>query len=180
MLIISHITFRDCRVHFFYNNLSWNSCICELRGHTYDFHIFHNFNKNYSSNLALLNTMLCCVEMAFKELTQTNSCFVKKKTKVQSEQQEWINEWNNFVDDRTADISSWNYTIFTLTVSLDVSIQRCQWQPLSVHSWAYHNPGGRGTQKSFTQGGSTFEVPHLNSLLFYIPMLTEKVSLSKW
>ena len=26
-LIISHITFRDCRVHIFFDNLSRNSCI---------------------------------------------------------------------------------------------------------------------------------------------------------
>ena len=28
VLIISHITFRDCRVHIFSDNLSRNSCIC--------------------------------------------------------------------------------------------------------------------------------------------------------
>ena len=28
VLIISHITFRDCRVHMFSDNLSLNSCIC--------------------------------------------------------------------------------------------------------------------------------------------------------
>ena len=27
LLIISHITFQDCRMHFFSNNLSRNSCI---------------------------------------------------------------------------------------------------------------------------------------------------------
>ena len=27
VFIISHITFRDCRVHIFADNLSWNSCI---------------------------------------------------------------------------------------------------------------------------------------------------------
>ena len=27
VLIISHITFRDCRVHSFFDNLSRNSCI---------------------------------------------------------------------------------------------------------------------------------------------------------
>ena len=27
VLIISHITFRDCHVHIFSDNLSWNSCI---------------------------------------------------------------------------------------------------------------------------------------------------------
>ena len=27
LLIMSHITFRDCRVHIFSDNLSWNSCI---------------------------------------------------------------------------------------------------------------------------------------------------------
>jgi len=30
VLIISHITFRDCRVHNFYDNLSRNSCIHRL------------------------------------------------------------------------------------------------------------------------------------------------------
>ena len=29
VLIISHITFRDCQVHFFSGNLSRNSCILE-------------------------------------------------------------------------------------------------------------------------------------------------------
>ena len=67
------------------------------------------------------------------------------------------------------------FGLLAVSVSLDISIWRFSWQPLSVHSRAYHNPGGRGTQKSFIQGGSTFEVPHLNSLLFYIP-----ISLSKW
>ena len=27
VLIISHITFRDCRVHSFFDNLSRNSCV---------------------------------------------------------------------------------------------------------------------------------------------------------
>ena len=31
ILIISHITFRDCRVHIFSDNLSRNSCICVCR-----------------------------------------------------------------------------------------------------------------------------------------------------
>ena len=31
VLIISHITFRDCRVHIFADNLSRNSCICNSR-----------------------------------------------------------------------------------------------------------------------------------------------------
>ena len=31
VLIISHITFRDCRMHFFSDNLSRNSCIQDLR-----------------------------------------------------------------------------------------------------------------------------------------------------
>ena len=30
VLIISHITFRDCRVHMFSDNLSRNSCIQKL------------------------------------------------------------------------------------------------------------------------------------------------------
>ena len=30
ILIISHITFRDCRVHIFSDNLSRNSCISEF------------------------------------------------------------------------------------------------------------------------------------------------------
>ena len=51
----------------------------------------------------------------------------------------WMNEWR-VVDDRTTDVSSYK-TFFNLrTVSSDVSIQdiqRRQWQPLSVHLWAY-------------------------------------------
>ena len=32
VLIISHVTFRDCRVHIFSDNLSWNNCMhCTLR-----------------------------------------------------------------------------------------------------------------------------------------------------
>ena len=72
------------------------------------------------------------------------------------------------------------FGLLAVSVSLDISIWRFSWQPLSVHSWAYCNPGRRGTQKSFIQGGSTFEDQHCNSLLFYTPILTEKVSLSKW
>ena len=34
VLIISHITFRDCRVHSFSDNLSRNSCIQNLENHT--------------------------------------------------------------------------------------------------------------------------------------------------
>ena len=30
VLIISHITFRDCRVHIFPDNLSRNNCISDL------------------------------------------------------------------------------------------------------------------------------------------------------
>ena len=30
VLIISHITFRDCRVHIFSDNLSRNSCVCHM------------------------------------------------------------------------------------------------------------------------------------------------------
>ena len=74
--------------------------------------IWKSYICDYSSNLALLNTMLCFkVEMAFKELTQTNSCFVKKNLDYSTKRATRMNEWNNFVDDRTADISSWNYTI---------------------------------------------------------------------
>ena len=35
VLIISHITFRDCRVHFFPDNLSRNSCILRDPSDTY-------------------------------------------------------------------------------------------------------------------------------------------------
>ena len=38
VLIISHITFRDCRVHIFSDNLSWNSCI-----HKYDDSVPYSF-----------------------------------------------------------------------------------------------------------------------------------------
>ena len=32
VLIISHVTFRDCRVHIFSDNLSRNSCIRKMAG----------------------------------------------------------------------------------------------------------------------------------------------------
>ena len=35
VLIISHITFRDCRVHIFADNLSPNSCITKHRMQEY-------------------------------------------------------------------------------------------------------------------------------------------------
>ena len=35
VLIISHITFRDCRVHIFSDNLSRNSCIQWFLGPVY-------------------------------------------------------------------------------------------------------------------------------------------------
>ena len=36
VLIISHITFRDCRVHIFSDNLSRNSCISSPSLHDHD------------------------------------------------------------------------------------------------------------------------------------------------
>ena len=47
-----------------------------------------------------------------------------------------MNEWR-VVDDRTTDMPSYNTFFNMWTVSLDVSIQRRHWQPLSVHLWAY-------------------------------------------
>ena len=41
---------------------------------------------------------------------------------------------------RQQDMPSLSYIISILTVSLDFSIQVCQWQPLLVHLWAYCNP----------------------------------------
>ena len=35
VLIISHVTFRDCRVHIFSDNLSRNSCIQWFLGRVY-------------------------------------------------------------------------------------------------------------------------------------------------
>ena len=35
VLIISHITFRDCRVHSFCDNLSRNSCMCGVNVRTF-------------------------------------------------------------------------------------------------------------------------------------------------
>ena len=35
VLIIPHITFRDCRVHIFSDNLSRNSCMCGFTRHGY-------------------------------------------------------------------------------------------------------------------------------------------------
>ena len=36
VLVISHITFRDCRVHIFSDNLSRNSCISSPSLHDHD------------------------------------------------------------------------------------------------------------------------------------------------
>ena len=36
VLITSHITFRDCRVHIFSDNLSRNNCIIVRHGHHYE------------------------------------------------------------------------------------------------------------------------------------------------
>ena len=50
VLIISHITFQDCRVHIFSDNLSRNSCISNL------VYIFNSrdklFNKKLLNNLS--------------------------------------------------------------------------------------------------------------------------------
>ena len=45
VLIISHITFRDCRVHSFCDNLSRNSCIFLIN----DNYFFELWNENIGS-----------------------------------------------------------------------------------------------------------------------------------
>ena len=45
VLIISHITFRDCRVHSFCDNLSSNSCIFLIT----DNYFFELWNENIGS-----------------------------------------------------------------------------------------------------------------------------------
>ena len=49
---------------------------------------------------------------------------------------EWMNEWR-VVDERTTDVPSFQCIFNMRTVSSDANIQRRQWQPLSVHLWAY-------------------------------------------
>ena len=51
---------------------------------------------------------------------------------------EWMNEWN--VIDKSLDKSRGQHTVYMSAASSDVSIQGCNWQPLSVHWWAYCNP----------------------------------------
>ena len=47
VLIISHITFRDCRVHSFSDNLSRNSCICNEK-----------YNKQYFMVIQIFSLFL--------------------------------------------------------------------------------------------------------------------------
>ena len=49
VLIISHITFRDCRVHIFSDNLSWNNCILSKVVVTY----IQSKDKDYSQRIFL-------------------------------------------------------------------------------------------------------------------------------
>ena len=52
VLIISHITFRDCRVHMFSDNLSRNSCIrCLIRGNSRH-HIYQRRSQGISTIFA--------------------------------------------------------------------------------------------------------------------------------
>ena len=57
VMIISHITFRDCRVHFFGVNLSPNSCIKKLtRPHYPEPKLYHLDSKTH-----LCDQMACAV-----------------------------------------------------------------------------------------------------------------------
>ena len=81
---------------------------------------------------------------------------------------EWMNEWR-VVDDRTADVPSYNTFFNMWTVSLDVSIQRHHWQTLSVHLWAYctHEgwPQHRGLRPLlFSNSGVGSFTPHKNQI----------------
>ena len=53
VLIISHITFRDCRVHIFPDNLSRNSCLYyKLTSglHTFQMALLAQFDKTFQSS----------------------------------------------------------------------------------------------------------------------------------
>ena len=52
-LIISHVTFRDCRVHIFSDNLSRNSCICTIT----DWRVNKTFKTSSINSCASLNTV---------------------------------------------------------------------------------------------------------------------------
>ena len=53
VLIISHVTFRDCRVHIFSDNLSRNSCICTIT----DWRVNKTFKTSSINSCASLNTV---------------------------------------------------------------------------------------------------------------------------
>ena len=47
VLIISHITFQDCRVHIFSDNLTWNSCILQGLWNTWVSLVKNQFHHHY-------------------------------------------------------------------------------------------------------------------------------------
>ena len=64
VLIMSHITFRDCRVHFFSDNLSRNSCM---------------LNNSFSTAAASLITRLF---QLFRWCGQSNEIWAEKKNRL--------------------------------------------------------------------------------------------------
>ena len=51
VLIISHITFRDCRVHMFSDNFSRNSCMCLVKVVRYGPCLFFFFLHFYGTRV---------------------------------------------------------------------------------------------------------------------------------
>ena len=71
VMIISHITFRDCRVHFFGDNLSRNSCIWTCTIHSFLFFWATHFgNRAFEDRVKLLesNVLNCCLRITTADL----------------------------------------------------------------------------------------------------------------
>ena len=58
VFVISHITFRDCPVHIFSDNLSWNSCIFNVNCLHDLFKIYQVSKENVSTALSYDFTLL--------------------------------------------------------------------------------------------------------------------------
>ena len=72
VLIISHITFRDCRVHFFSDNLSRNSRVCGL------------VISLQTNNQSECDTSFCTCEMSIYKLI----CKIKTKREARGNQKQ--------------------------------------------------------------------------------------------
>ena len=58
VLIISHITFRDCRVHILSDNLSSNSCMCTLLQKIKEVVTWRDNTINCKENITQLKTLI--------------------------------------------------------------------------------------------------------------------------